>query len=129
MIRPGSLHRANGGYLIMKALDLLRWYFSWEGLKRSLKNKQILIEDLGEQLGLISTKTLKPEPIPLQIKIVLIGDPYLYQLLYFYEPDFVKMFKIKAQLDDQMDWQDLPPLDYLHYMGRCCREGDFAAAP
>ena len=124
MIRPGSLHRANGGYLIMKALDLLRWYFSWEGLKRSLKNKQILIEDLGEQLGLISTKTLKPEPIPLQIKIVLIGDPYLYQLLYFYEPDFVKMFKIKAQLDDQMDWQDLPPLDYLHYMGRCCREGD-----
>jgi lon-related putative ATP-dependent protease len=124
MIRPGSLHRANGGYLIMKALDLLRWYFSWEGLKRSLKNKQILIEDLGEQLGLISTKTLKPEPIPLQIKIVLIGDPSLYQLLYFYEPDFVKMFKIKAQLDDQMDWQDLPPLDYLHYMGRCCRERD-----
>ena len=124
MIRPGSLHRANGGYLIMKVLDLLRWYFSWEGLKRSLKNKQILIEDLGEQLGLISTKSLKPEPIPLQIKIVLIGDPYLYQLLYFYEPDFVKMFKIKAQLDDQMDWQDLPPLDYLHYMGRCCREGD-----
>ena len=73
-------------------------------------------------MGLISTKSLKPEPIPLEVKIVLIGDPSLYQLLYFYEPDFVKMFKIKAQLDDQMDWQDLPPLDYLHYMGRCCRE-------
>ena len=63
MIRPGSLHRANGGFLIIKVLDLLRWYFSWEGLKRSLKTRQILVEDLGEQLGLISTKTLKPEPI------------------------------------------------------------------
>jgi len=103
MIRPGSLHRANGGFLIIKILDLLRSYFSWDGLKRALKNKEIQVEDLGEQLGLISTKTLKSEPIPLQVKILLIGEPYIYQLLYSLDPDFPKMFKVKAQLDDQMD--------------------------
>jgi lon-related putative ATP-dependent protease len=122
MIRPGSLHRANGGFLVVKALDLLRWFYSWEGLKRSLKNKQISIEDLGEQLGFMSTKTLKPEPIPLQIKILLIGEPYLYHLLYAYDQDFPKMFKVKAQLDDQVNREEVPFRDYLLYIGRCCQE-------
>ncbi len=122
MIRPGSLHRANGGFLIIKVLDLLRWYFSWEGLKRSLKTGQIQVEDLGEQLSLISTKTLKPEPIPLQIKILLIGEPYIYHLLYRMDQDFSKMFKVKAELDDQMDRQEAPLKDYIHYMARSCRD-------
>ncbi len=122
MIRPGSLHRANGGFLIIKVLDLLRWYFSWEGLKRSLKTGQIQVEDLGEQLSLISTKSLKPEPIPLKIKILLIGEPYIYHLLYGMDQDFSKMFKVKAELDDQMDRQEAPLKDYIHYMARCCRE-------
>lgn len=121
MIRPGSLHRANGGFLIIKALDLLRWYFSWEGLKRALKTKQIQVEDLGEQLSLISTKTLKPEPIPLQVKILLIGEPYLYQLLYAMDQDFPKMFKVKAELDDQMDLEEMPVKEYLQYITRFCR--------
>ncbi|MGA3084483.1 MAG: ATP-binding protein [Thermodesulfobacteriota bacterium] len=121
MIRPGSLHRANGGFLIIKAMDLLRWYFSWEGLKRSLKNKQILIEDLGEQLGMISTKTLKPEPIPLQVKILLIGEPYLYHLLYMGDQDFPKMFKVKAELDDQMELEEAPLKEYIQYIARYCR--------
>ncbi|OGP50491.1 MAG: ATP-dependent protease [Deltaproteobacteria bacterium RBG_13_43_22] len=122
MIRPGSIHRANGGFLIIKVLDLLRWYFSWEGLKRSLKTKQVLIEDLGEQLGLISTKTLKPEPIPLQIKVLLIGEPYIYHLLFMLDQDFPKMFKVKAQLDDQMDRQEAPLKEYIHYIARYCSE-------
>jgi lon-related putative ATP-dependent protease len=122
MIRPGALHRANGGYLIIKVLDLLRGYFSWEALKRSLKNKHILIEDLGEQLGLIATKSLKPEPIPLEVKIILIGDPYLYHLLYTWDQDFPKMFKIKAQLDDETDRQDVQLGDYAAYMAQCCQE-------
>jgi lon-related putative ATP-dependent protease len=122
MIRPGSLHRANGGFLIIKALDLLRWYFSWEGLKRSLKTKQIQVEDLGEQLSLISTKTLKPEPIPLQVKILLIGEPYLYHLLYAMDQDFPKMFKVKAELDDQMDREEIPAKEYLQYITRFCRD-------
>ncbi|MFH0788185.1 MAG: ATP-binding protein [Pseudomonadota bacterium] len=122
MIRPGSLHRANGGFLIIKIMDLLRWVFSYEGLKRALKTKQILVEDLGEQLGMISTKTLKPEPIPLQVKILLIGEPYIYHLLYDLDQDFPKMFKVKAQLDDQMEWQEGSLKGTLLYMARCCRE-------
>jgi lon-related putative ATP-dependent protease len=122
MIRPGSIHRANGGFLILKVMDLLRWYFSYEGLKRALKTKQIQVEDLGEQLGMISTKTLKPEPIPLQVKILLIGEPHIYHLLYDLDQDFPKMFKVKAQLDDQMDWQDVSLNDTILYMARWCQE-------
>jgi lon-related putative ATP-dependent protease len=102
LIRAGALHRANGGYLILEAMDLLRWYFSYEALKRCLKDRQIKIEDLAEQFGLISTRTLQPQPIPLQVKVVLIGDPYIYQILYIYDEDFHKFFKIKAHFDWEM---------------------------
>lgn len=102
LIRPGALHRANGGYLIINALDLLKWYFSYEALKRAVKNQEIKIEDLGEQLGLITTKTLHPEPIPLEAKVILTGSPLLYQLLYIYDEDFHKLFKVKADFDWEM---------------------------
>jgi lon-related putative ATP-dependent protease len=102
LIRPGSLHRANGGYLILNVLDLLRWFFSYEALKRCLKEREIKIEDLAEQMGFIAARTLQPQPIPLNIKVILIGDPYLYQLLYIYDDDFGKLFKIKAQFDWEM---------------------------
>lgn len=103
MIKPGALHQANGGYLIIRALDLLKWYFSYEGLKRAIKNKEITIENLADQFGYVSTKTLKPEPIPLRAKTVLIGDPYIYYLLYHYDESFREIFKIKAHLDVEMD--------------------------
>jgi len=102
LIRPGSLHRANGGYLILTMIDLLRWFFSYEALKRCLKDREIKIEDLAEQMGFIAARTLQPQPIPLRIKVILIGDPYLYQLLYIYDDDFGKLFKIKAQFDWEM---------------------------
>ncbi len=102
LIRPGSLHRANGGYIILNVLDLLRWFFSYEALKRCLKEREIKIEDLAEQLGFIATRTLEPQPIPLETKVILIGDPHLYQLLYIYDEDFGKLFKIKAQFDWEM---------------------------
>ena len=102
LIRPGSLHRANGGYLILNVLDLLRWFFSYEALKRCLKEREIKIEDLAEQLGFISTRTLQPQPIPLNLKVILVGDPYIYQLLYIYDEDFQKFFKIKAHFDSVM---------------------------
>lgn len=102
LIRPGALHRANGGYLILEALDLLRWYFSYEALKRCLKNREIKIEDLAEQLGLISTRGLQPQPIPLNLKVILIGEPHIYQILYIYDEDFTKLFKIKAHFDWRM---------------------------
>ncbi len=102
LIRPGSIHKANGGYLIIHILDLLRWFFSYEALKRCLKEQEIKIEDLAEQMGFIATRTLQPQPIPLNIKVIIIGDPYIYQLLYIYDEDFQKLFKIKAQFDYEM---------------------------
>jgi len=102
LIRSGALQRANGGYLILEAMDLLRWYFSYEALKRCLKNREIKIEDLAEQFGMISTRSLQPQPIPLQIKVILIGDPRIYQILYSYDEDFHKLFKIKAHFDYEM---------------------------
>lgn len=103
MIKPGALHRANGGYLVMKALDLVKYWISWEALKRAVKDRQIKIEDLGELYGIFSTRTLKPMPIPLNVKLVLTGDAYLYELLYIYDDRFPKMFKVKAHLDTEVD--------------------------
>jgi predicted ATP-dependent protease len=103
MVKAGSLHRANGGYLFMHARDLLKWYLSYEGLKRSLRNKKIVIEDQAEMLGLVSAKSIKPAPISLKIKIILIGEPFIYQILYSQDDQFQKLFKIKAHLDDQID--------------------------
>lgn len=102
LIRAGSLQRANGGYLVLEAMDLLRWFMSYEALKRCLKNGEIKIEDPMEMYGLITTKALQPQPIPLDIKIILIGDPYIYQILYIYDEDFHKFFKIKAHFDSRM---------------------------
>lgn len=102
MIKPGALHRANGGYLVIPARECLLNPFAWEGLKRALKDSELRIEELGTQLSLISTVTLDPEPIPLSVKVVLIGSPALYYLLYAYDEDFQKLFKVKADFTTRM---------------------------
>jgi len=122
MIKPGVLHRANGGYLIMKALDLLKLWLSWEALKRTLRDQEIRIEDLGELYGLFSTRTIRPEPIPLNIKIVLTGDPYLFELLHLYDDRFGKLFKVKAHMDDRMDSREESWLPFARMAGNFCRE-------
>ncbi len=99
MIKAGALHKANGGFLLLKVMDLLKRPFSYEALKRALKTKKLEIEDPGEQFGLFTTKSLKPEPIDLNVKIVLMGEPYLYQMLYNLDEDFRELFKIKSHLD------------------------------
>ena len=103
MIRSGALHRANGGYLILQANDVLLNLQSWEALKRVLKTREIRIETIGEQYALLAMTTLKPEPIPLDVKVILIGNPLLYQLLYRYDEDFRKLFKVKADFDTAME--------------------------
>lgn len=103
MIRPGALHRANGGYLILPVRDLLINTYAWEGLKRVLRDGALRISELGSQLGLISTQTLEPEPIPLNVKILLIGTPMLYHLLRLYDEDFSKLFKVHAEFATTMD--------------------------
>ncbi|HIJ68064.1 MAG TPA: AAA family ATPase [Deltaproteobacteria bacterium] len=122
MIKPGSLHKANGGYLVMKALDLLKWYISYEALKRALRDKEIRIEDLGELYGMFSTRTIRPEPIPLNLKIVLTGDPYIYQLLYSLDDRFQKLFKVKAHMSDQMDRKPDRVFECSRMIARYCND-------
>ena len=95
-----------------------------ECLKRAIKNKEIRIEELAEEIGFISTKTLKPMPIPLNIKVILIGDPYIYHLLYSLDTDFKKMFKVKAQLDDTIKMTKKQINNYLFYIAKVCEEED-----
>jgi len=122
MVKPGVLHKANGGYLIMKALDLLKYWLSWEALKRALRDEEIRIEDLGELYGLFSTRTIRPEPIPLDIKIVLTGDPYLFELLHVYDDRFPKLFKVKAHMDDRVDRKQETMVQSAQMIGSLCRE-------
>jgi lon-related putative ATP-dependent protease len=102
MIRGGSMHKANNGFLIIPVEELLRNPFSYEGLKRALRDEKIVIEEPQERYGFISTKSLKPEPIPLAVKVILIGNPYLYQQLFILDADFKELFKVKAEFDTTM---------------------------
>ncbi len=103
MIRPGALHKANGGYLILDARKVLTRPLSWDGLKRALFAKEIRTEPMAQMIGLLSTTSLEPEPIPLDLKIVLIGDRELYYLLSFYDPEFGDLFKVPADFDEMID--------------------------
>jgi lon-related putative ATP-dependent protease len=103
LIKGGSLHKANGGYLILGARELLTSQFSYEGLKRALQSGSITIEETGQRLGVASTKSLTPQPIPLNVKIVLAGEHQIYQALYTADPDFGLLFKVKAHFDDTID--------------------------
>jgi predicted ATP-dependent protease len=103
MIKPGALHRANGGYLILQAREVLTNPYAYEGLKRALRGREIRIEPLSEVAGLLPTATLRPESIPLDIKVILIGTPELYYLLYNRDEEFEKFFKIRADFDVAMD--------------------------
>lgn len=102
MIKAGSLLKANGGYLILQARDVLTNAGTWEGLKRVLKTREACLENLGEQFSLLAMSSLRPQAIPVQLKVILVGSPYLYHLLYHYDDDFRKLFKIKADFDTEM---------------------------
>lgn len=102
LIKPGALHRANGGYLILDAREVLLQPYAWEGLKLALRSRELRIESLGQALSLISTVSLEPEPIPLDVKIVLIGERLLYYLLYAYDPDFSELFKVEADFNEEI---------------------------
>jgi predicted ATP-dependent protease len=110
MVKAGALHRANGGYLILQIHDVLTSPFAYEGLKRALRSREIKIEPLGESLGMIAVSTLRPEPIPLDVKVILVGTPDLYYLLYALDEEFEKLFKIRADFDVVMDLSELSGL-------------------
>jgi len=122
MIKPGALHKANGGYLILQVFDILKNYFSWETLKRAIKNREVTIEDLNEQFRLINTPTLRPQPIPLDIKILLIGNPLFYYLLFAYDEEFKKLFKVKADFSTIMDRDTEGIRNYTAFISKICNE-------
>ena len=101
-IVPGALHRANGGFLVLDAEEVLRQFMSWEALKRVLRTQELSIENLGEQLGFVPVSSLRPQAIPIQVKVVIVGSRWIYYLLNLYDPEFQKLFKIKADFDVDM---------------------------
>ncbi|MFQ5984370.1 MAG: AAA family ATPase [Alphaproteobacteria bacterium] len=103
LIKPGALHRANGGYLILDARKLLLQPLAWQELKRALVAREIRIEPLGRALGLLSTVSLEPEPIPLELKVVLVGERLLYYLLSGLDPEFTDLFKVAADFDERIE--------------------------
>ena len=102
LIKPGALHRANGGYLILDAREVLVQPYAWEGLKRVLRSQEVRIESLGQALSIVSTVSLEPEAIPLDVKIVMIGERLLYYLLYQLDHDFGELFKVEADFNEQI---------------------------
>lgn len=125
MIKAGSLHKSNGGYLVINALDLLRNMFSYETLKRALRNREIKIEDIWEQYRLMSTTTLKPEAIPLNVKVILIGVPYLYYMLYSMDDEYRELFKVKADFDSRMDKTAETVGKYAAFVASTCKQGNY----
>ncbi|MGD0230971.1 MAG: AAA family ATPase [Syntrophorhabdales bacterium] len=119
MIRAGSVHQANGGYLIIDALDMLRNPFSYEALKRAIKNQEIKVEDVLEQYRLISTATLKPQAIPFDTKVIIKGTPDIYYLLYNLDPEYNALFKVKADFDSRMDRTPENVDKYAHFIADC----------
>lgn len=122
LIRKGALHESNGGYLILPAMEVLRNIFTWDSLKRALRNGQIVIEEPSEQLGFLTARSLKPEPVPMQLQIILIGSPELYLLLYEYDEDFKELFKVKADFDTEMDADEANQLDFCKFIQNVCIE-------
>lgn len=122
MIRPGAIHKANGGYLIIPVEDLLRNPFSYDGLKRDLKDRNMAIEEPEERYGFLSVKTLKPQPIPLTAKVILIGNPYLYQMMFTLDQDFQELFKIKAEFDTTMPRTDEKVQQYAAFVCMLCEK-------
>ncbi len=102
MIQNGAIHRANGGYLVINATDIFRTPTIWETLKRVLRNRRAFIEDMGEQLSMLATSGLRPQEIPLDLKVILIGNDEVYHILFEEDEEFNKIFKIKADFDYKM---------------------------
>jgi len=121
LIKPGALHRANGGYLVVQALDMLVNPFAWEALKRSLRSREATIENIGEQWTPVPAATLRPAPIPLDVKVILIGSPLLYFLLHHYDEDFGKLFKVKADFDVEMAADKDSCHSYAAFIATHCR--------
>lgn len=121
-IKPGALHRANGGFLVLHALDVMINPFAWEGLKRALTSGEVRIENPGEQVASLPTARPRPQAIPLDLKVILIGPASLYQTLHQVDVEFPELFGVKAEFAPDMDWSDENLASYSAFLSRVVRD-------
>lgn len=121
-IRAGALYKANGGFLVLEAQELLRDAGAWEGLKRALKNREIELDDPGEPGRMVAVASLRPEPVPLNLKVLLIGTPEIYYALARNDPDFQSLFKVKADFDLEVERSDENISKYIYFLHALCGE-------
>ncbi|MEZ5965536.1 MAG: AAA family ATPase [Planctomycetota bacterium] len=121
-VKAGALHRANGGYLILDARQVLAQPFVWEDLKRAMRAHEVRIQSLADKLSLIATVSLDPTPIPLQLKVVLVGERWLYYALSAFDPEFGEHFKVPLDFDDSTPWGDDTPLRYARVLAQYARQ-------
>lgn len=124
MIKAGALHRANGGYLMVQAEHLLRSGFTWDAFKRALLNQEVRIEPPPDQPRLVNAPTLKPQPVPLRVKVVLLGSALVHHQLYAVDEEFRKLFKVKAEFDTSMEWNDESIGRYAAFIASVCARED-----
>ncbi|HSD59530.1 MAG TPA: AAA family ATPase [Burkholderiales bacterium] len=122
LIKAGALHRANGGYLLLDAYKLLTQPFAWDALKRALNSKELRMDSLGQMLSLVSTVSLEPEPIPLDLKVILFGERLWYYLLHAYDPEFGELFKVGADFDDRVERDEASHMAYARLVATIARE-------
>jgi len=121
LVKAGAFHRANGGYLILDALKVLTQPFAWEALKRAMRSREIRIESLGQMLSLVSTVGLKPQPIPFDAKVVLVGERVIYYLLHAYDPEFAQFFKVAADFEEDIERTPASDLTYARVIATIAR--------
>jgi predicted ATP-dependent protease len=122
MLKAGALSKANGGYVLISINDVLMNPGVWPALKRAIKNKEVRIEDPFEQFGLIAPQGLRPEPMPIRVKVILTGDAVLYQMLSLYDEDFWEIFKVKADFDSEIENTKDNMMAYAAFLSGCCDE-------
>lgn len=122
MLKPGALQRANGGYLLLSAMDVLQNPAVWPTLKRAMRDREARIEEPYEQFGLFVPQGLRPQPMPIDVKIILIGDPMLYQLLAAYDEEFFEIFRVKSDFNYQVDRSKENMIGMAAFISGCCEE-------
>jgi lon-related putative ATP-dependent protease len=122
LIKAGALLQANGGYLVLNAPDVLKDPYAWDALKHALKGRTVRIADPCERDGVMASVGIQPEPIPLQVRVVLVGSPLLYSLLQSTDEDFGEIFKVKVEFDIQQNRTEEASLQYSRFIAGLCRE-------
>lgn len=120
MIKAGALLRANGGYLVLEAHSLLNKPFAWEALKTALKKNELRLGMMAEEHQVFLTRSIQPESIPLDVRVIIIGDPLIYYLLYNIDEDFRELFKVKAEFETTMPWDESAPELYARFIAKIC---------